>query len=91
LAFEAPPARTPDSHAVAGFAVVPEGKVAKNRLHLDIQVAPSKRAELVAQLTALGGTAVASYPRFTVMADPEGNELCVTEHDDLVGDDPGQA
>src|SRR5690349_198335 len=31
---------------------------------------------LVARLVALGGTVLAEHPRFTTLADPEGNELC---------------
>jgi predicted enzyme related to lactoylglutathione lyase len=33
----------------------------------------------VDELLAAGGTVVRAFPRFTVMADPEGNELCLTE------------
>jgi 4a-hydroxytetrahydrobiopterin dehydratase len=61
------------------FQHVPETKAAKNRLHLDIKVSPTQRAVLVDKLIALGGTVVSSYPRFTVLADPEGNEVCLTD------------
>lgn len=61
------------------FQQVPEPKSAKNRLHLDIRVAPSQRAALVEKLITRGGTVVRSFPRFTVLADPEGNELCLTD------------
>ncbi len=61
------------------FQHVDEPKVAKNRLHLDIVVAADERGPLVSTLVDLGGTVTANYPRFTVMTDPEGNELCLTE------------
>jgi hypothetical protein len=55
------------------FAPVPEPKLAKNRIHLDV-VVPSVDA-----VVALGGTVLRPRDaeiRWTVMADPEGNELC---------------
>ncbi|CAA9363962.1 MAG: hypothetical protein AVDCRST_MAG72-2526 [uncultured Nocardioidaceae bacterium] len=74
------------------FLKVPEGKVAKNRLHLDLQVAGGRHqpqevrlgriTETVERLRAAGGT-VLREDRFdgaldhVVMADPEGNEFCV--------------
>jgi glyoxalase superfamily protein len=61
------------------FLRVPEGKVVKNRLHLDL--APDDRDAEVARLTALGATPVdiGQGPDVTwvVLADPEGNEFCV--------------
>ena len=61
------------------FQRVAEAKSAKNRLHLDVRVAAAERAELVARLVELGGTVISTYPRFTVLGDPEGNEVCLTE------------
>jgi Glyoxalase-like domain len=75
-----------------GFLKVPEPKVAKNRLHLDLQVAggrhieQSKREELIESMVEVlveaGGTV--SYRSIqagaldhVTMADPEGNEFCV--------------
>jgi predicted enzyme related to lactoylglutathione lyase len=62
--------------------LVPEGKVAKHRLHLDLFVADDVAA--IAELEALGATVLvpASGPGYqgmtaTVMADPEGGEFCV--------------
>ena len=49
---------------------VPEAKPVKNRVHLDIY------ARSVAELEVLGATAVETFPRWTVMADPEGGEFC---------------
>lgn len=61
------------------FQHVPEPKTTKNRLHLDIKVSPTQRAALTEHLIALGGTVVSSFPRFTVLADAEGNEVCLTD------------
>lgn len=62
------------------FLIVPEGKTAKNRLHLDLRPAGSM-AEEVARLEAAGATAIGRVDEggsfWTVMADPEGNEFCV--------------
>jgi 4a-hydroxytetrahydrobiopterin dehydratase len=59
------------------FQVVPEPKVAKNRLHLDIEVPSAYFDRLRDELRWLGGTVVTVHPRFTVLSDPEGNELCL--------------
>jgi Glyoxalase-like domain len=62
------------------FLIVPEGKAAKNRLHLDL-IPPTTMKEEVARLTALGATeqrlVEEEGSRWTVMLDPEGNEFCV--------------
>jgi hypothetical protein len=57
------------------FVLVPEGKTAKNRVHLDLS-ADDPAAE-VARLVELGATAVQEYEGWVQMADPEGNEFCV--------------
>jgi hypothetical protein len=74
------------------FQQVPEGKVAKNRVHLDVRAAPGLQGEerLAAlevecgRLVALGATRVRRYEPapgisagFIVMTDPEGNEFCL--------------
>jgi Glyoxalase-like domain len=65
---------------------VPEPKVAKNRLHMDLRVAgtgtPEQRwariTREVDRLTAAGATVLQPFPdHHVVMADPEGNEFCV--------------
>ena len=65
---------------------VPESKVAKNRLHLDLRVSGEGPAEVkwgrvlceVQRLTVAGGTVLARFEgHHVVMADPEGNEFCV--------------
>jgi hypothetical protein len=62
------------------FQKVPEPKVVKNRVHLDLR-GDSMSAE-VARLGGLGATSVAQRAlgsiKWTVMADPEGNEFCVS-------------
>jgi Glyoxalase-like domain len=73
------------------FQRVPEGKSAKNRVHLDVRAAPGLPPEermpaLEAgceRLVALGATRVernepsALSMGFIVMQDPEGNEFCL--------------
>ena len=63
------------------FAMNPDEKTAKNRMHLDV-TAPSVGAE-VARLVDLGATRVADMEEYgytwTVMADPEGNEFCIAK------------
>ena len=65
---------------------VPEPKVAKNRLPIDIRVAGTgsteerwdRICETVDRLKEAGGTVLAEFPQHhVVMADPEGNEFCV--------------
>lgn len=60
---------------------VPEGKTAKNRLHLDVRVGSAERPAEVARLVGLGATEHGSFDehgsRWTVLTDPEGNEFCV--------------
>ena len=57
------------------FALVPEGEVVKNRVHLDL--AAEDPAAEVARLVMLGAVIVQQYAGWTQMADPEGNEFCV--------------
>jgi hypothetical protein len=60
------------------FADVPEGKTAKNRLHLDFR--PQDQAAEVARLLALGAQPAdvgQGDTSWVVLADPEGNEFCV--------------
>lgn len=74
------------------FLPVPEGKMVKNRLHLDVQVSggrtvdPELRTqrieERVALLVEAGGTVLRRDGNdgvldHVVLQDPEGNELCV--------------
>jgi hypothetical protein len=64
------------------FQVVPERKTVKNRLHFDVRVGPEARETEVARLVALGATelwrASQGPYEWATLADPEGNEFCVT-------------
>jgi hypothetical protein len=59
------------------FQLVPEAKVAKNRVHLDL--ASDDRAAEVARLGSLGARVQAEYEHWTTMTDPDGNEFCVSD------------
>jgi catechol 2,3-dioxygenase-like lactoylglutathione lyase family enzyme len=74
------------------FQKVPESKVVKNRVHLDLSVSAGSRVPLeerqravdaeVQRLTGLGATvfrpgSVERGEYWVVMQDPEGNEFCV--------------
>ena|SRR3979411_2680954 len=65
---------------IIGFQQVPEGKVAKNRMHLDMRVTELDPA--VRRAVDLGGRQLAAHDergrQWRVMADPEGNEFCLT-------------
>jgi hypothetical protein len=81
-AFGAVPARDPtdDSWTLSGVAVdarmtldfdsVPEPRTEPNRLHWDV-------VGRVDDLLARGATHLWDQPRWTVLADPEGNEFCL--------------
>jgi len=65
------------------FVAVPEPKTVKDRVHLDLASHTAEhQAETVARLRDLGATPVdigqGDVP-WVVLADPEGNELCVLE------------
>ncbi|NKY47141.1 VOC family protein [Nocardia cerradoensis] len=100
-AMNVPPERRNDASALidpegAGprlfFQRVPEGKQAKNRVHLDVRAAPGltgddRMAALQAEaerLVSRGATRLQRYEPapplgngHIVMADPEGNEFCL--------------
>lgn len=57
------------------FQRVPEPKVVKNRVHLDLTV--HDLAAGTAELVARGATVVAEHDGWVVLADPEGDEFCV--------------
>ena len=57
------------------FGLVPEGKVAKNRVHLDL--ATDDPAAEVARLVKLGAATVQEYEGWVQMIDPQGNEFYV--------------
>ncbi len=100
-AFGVPAERRNDASAVHDpdgngprlfFQRVPEGKQAKNRVHLDVRAAPGLEGEErmaaleaeCARLVALGARRLERHEPappmshgFIVLADPEGNELCL--------------
>jgi hypothetical protein len=63
------------------FQRVPEPKVVKNRVHLDIPVRQEELDDEVQRVTRAGASFVEfrSHPghRWAVMQDPEGNEFCL--------------
>jgi predicted enzyme related to lactoylglutathione lyase len=69
------------------FQRVPEGKVVKNRIHMDITPTDRTREEELERLLALGATILDDRRRedglgWIVMADPEGNEFCLERRRD---------
>lgn len=64
------------------FQRVPEEKVAKNRVHLDVPVEADALDDEVARVCSLGATFVcygqhSEFQRWAVLRDPEGNEFCL--------------
>ena len=60
------------------FVTVPDDKVVKNRLHLDLR--PDDQAAEVARFEKLGARRVdigQGDETWVVLADPEGNEFCI--------------
>ena len=64
------------------FQEVPEPRTTKNRVHVDIRVGPEQQEAEVHRLSGMGATelwrASQGPYRWITMADPEGNEFCVT-------------
>ena len=70
----------PPTGITVSFQLVPEAKIVKNRVHLDIDVGDLEEAAEAA--IAIGASRVGEvvYDEmggFQVMADPEGNEFCL--------------
>jgi hypothetical protein len=62
------------------FVPVPDDKVVKNRVHIDLSPIDRTPEQEVERLIDLGARRVdigQGDVRWTVMADPEGNEFCV--------------
>lgn len=75
----------PDGTGVAPrvlFQLVPEAKTVKNRVHLDVRIGDGDIDALVARLTAEGATFLHDGQQgphtWVTVADPEGNEFCVS-------------
>lgn len=63
------------------FQRVPEGKSAKNRVHLDINVGKDALQSRAGELVSVGARVVKEFDgaegRWITMLDPEGNEFCL--------------
>ena len=64
------------------FIPVPEGKTAKNRLHLDLSPEQGTRDEMVERAVAAGATVIGDHRTedgsgWVTLTDPEGNEFCI--------------
>lgn len=97
-AWGLPPERWNDANAIVDpdgvgprifIQKVPEPKLAKNRVHLDVMVSASRENKSLAalqakadELVAAGATQLQVFDdqvsgRWIVMQDPEGNEFCI--------------
>ncbi len=77
------------------FIRVPEPKTVKNRVHLDLQPVAARDTTLE-RVLALGGTLLDDRRRpdgtgWIVVADPEGNELCIERSAAERGEEPPAA
>jgi catechol 2,3-dioxygenase-like lactoylglutathione lyase family enzyme len=77
--------RDPSGSSVnVSLQVVPEPRVGKNRLHLDLYT--EDRDSEIERLRGLGATIHPRTPEpdedFVVLVDPEGNLFCVIQKDD---------
>lgn len=70
----------PEGGLPLGLQRVPEPRAGKNRVHIDL--GSEDREQEVKRLVGLGATELGEHevPGFawTVLADPEGNEFCVS-------------
>ncbi|THA57520.1 VOC family protein [Streptomyces sp. A1136] len=64
------------------FQLVPETKTVKNRVHLDVRTGDDDPKAVVERLVAKGATLLHENRQgpfaWTTLADPQGNELCVS-------------
>lgn len=77
---------SPDGSIRLLFIDVPEAKTVKNRIHLDLVPTDRTRDEEVERVLAMGATVVDDLRKpdgtgWVVLADPEGNELCILRSD----------
>jgi predicted enzyme related to lactoylglutathione lyase len=83
LLYEAPDevviSRDEKTYPALSFALVPEAKTVKNRLHIDLN--PDDQEAEVERLVNMGARQVdvgqGEDVSWVVLADPEGNEFCV--------------
>jgi hypothetical protein len=69
------------------FIEVPDDKVVKNRVHLDLAPSDRRRDDEVDRVLALGASQIADLRRpdgsgWVTLADPEGNEFCIVRSDE---------
>ncbi len=73
----------PGSRIRLAFQQVPEDKVGKNRVHVDL--GHDDPEALASRVVELGGSRLDDHQigdfHWTVLADPEGNEFCVAPLD----------
>jgi predicted enzyme related to lactoylglutathione lyase len=73
--------RNPAGGPHLSFQQVPEGKVVKNRVHLDIRPETGTLEEELRRIEALGARSLQFFDKgewsHWIMADPEGNEFCI--------------
>ncbi len=79
----------PDGGHPLLFVEVPDDKQVKNRIHLDLRPSAGTRDDELARLRGLGATEVDDRRNddgtgWVVLADPEGNELCILRSEDEV-------
>ncbi|MFW0790826.1 VOC family protein [Gordonia sp. CPCC 205333] len=72
-----------DAGPLLAFQKTSDPTPGKNRIHLDF-VAPNRTAT-IEQLIAAGATHIADHEMsgfgWTILADPDGNQFCVAQHD----------
>ena len=80
-----PPADAPPTQQTIWLQPVDAAKQEKLRLHLDLRPDDGDVEREVERLVGLGATRAdvgqTGQERFTVLADPEGNEFCVLHRD----------
>ena len=62
------------------YVQVPEPKMSKNRIHLDLIPPDGDQETELARLVGLGASVVGDQPAgvaWVILADPEGNEFCL--------------
>jgi predicted enzyme related to lactoylglutathione lyase len=74
---------SPDGSMRIGFQQLPEGKVVKNRVHLDFSAADEEATAKEIEGMGAARRWVSEDPAdpFVVLADPEGNEFCIVRDD----------
>jgi hypothetical protein len=70
---------TPDESMIIGFQQVPEGKIVKNRVHLDFAAVDEETTAREIETLGAERLWVSEDPEdpFVVLADLEGNEFCI--------------